>query len=92
MVKKGKRFNAQLKLFAKHFKPFIDKKIKEAIEPYETIHGCIDDMKCRVNERLRKITSHNLARIKEELERSRANIMAMQSHQTLTFSVPDDVE
>lgn len=66
-----------MKLFAQHFKPFIDRKIKDALAPYTTLHGYIDDMECQVNERLRAIIIPNLARFKAALEKARADITAL---------------
>lgn len=37
MVKQGKRFNVQLKLFAKQFELFVKKKIKVVVTPYENL-------------------------------------------------------
>lgn len=51
MVKQRKRFKAQLKIFANQFESTVDKRIQASIEPFLTLHGCIDDIKHRVNER-----------------------------------------
>lgn len=94
IVKQWNRFDDQLKYFAQQFEPFINSKIKEALENYANLHGCINDMKHQVNDRLRGITIPNLARFEKILERESDDIIALQSYQTLIFSaiVDEDSE
>lgn len=90
MVKQGKIFDAQLKMFAQQFDPFVDSKIKDVLEAYANIHGCIDDIEHQVNERLGEMIVPNLSRFEVVLGRARANITSLQSRQALTFLVPVD--
>lgn len=60
LVKNVKRFKAQLRLFTNQFKSAVDKKIKKSIEPFFTLHGCIDEMERRVKETLKEMSALDL--------------------------------
>ncbi|KAF3680330.1 hypothetical protein FXO38_02361 [Capsicum annuum] len=90
MVKQGKIFDAQLKMFAQQFDPFVDSKIKDVLEAYANIHGCIDDIEHQVNERLGEMIVPNLSRFEVVLGRARANITSLQSRAS-TSGPPKDM-
>lgn len=79
-------------MFAKKFKPFVNKKIKATIVLFKNLHRCIDEMEHRVNKMLREISIPDIEVFEEVLEKARAKITTFQSCQTLIFSAPVDEE
>lgn len=57
------------------------------MEPYANLHGHINDMEHRVNERLREMIVPDLVRFKAVIERVRVDIIALQSQKILTFLI-----
>lgn len=92
LVKQGKKFEAQLRLFANQFKSAVDKKIKKAMAPFLTLHGRIDEMEHRVNERLKEMSVPDLASFDVALKKAKADITALQSHQLVILSEPTEEE
>lgn len=92
IVNQGKQFDAQLKIFAKQFELFVKKKIKVVVAPYENLHGRIDYLKHRVNNKLREMLLPELAIFETALERAGLMLQLLQSRKTLTFLALIEVE
>lgn len=88
VVKKGKRVEAQLILFINQFKSAVYKKIKIAIAPFFTLHGCTDEREHRVNERIKEILVTDLSIFKASLKKAKSNITTLRSHQLVILSQP----
>lgn len=52
MVKAPKKFEWQLNIYTKEFKPFVDRVIADALKPYEKLHTQIDNVEKQVKNRL----------------------------------------
>lgn len=88
MVKQGKRFDAQLKLLTSQFESAVDKKIKAAIEPFQSLHGHIDELENHLNVRLREISVPDLAIFQSALVKAKADIVILQLYQIMISSDP----
>lgn len=79
-------FDRQFQYFALEMGDFVNNAIKAAVEPYSTLHGRIDAMEARVNDRLASMQMPDLARFVAELAKVRADTTELQ--QKLTSFIP----
>lgn len=59
---------------------------------YANLHGRIDEIERRVNERLKGMTMLDLSRFEAALDNVRDDNTTLKGSQTLTFSVPTDTD
>ncbi|MCD9639397.1 hypothetical protein HAX54_023840 [Datura stramonium] len=67
-VRKADIHEKQLKLFAEQLRTFVDRAITADLEPYVSLHACIDDMEAQINDRLKDLSMLDLAKFAAELK------------------------
>lgn len=66
VVKIHKKFEKQLNAWAKQFEPFMDQIIAQALNPFTSLHACMNNMEKRVNNRLIEFSFLDLAKSMSE--------------------------
>lgn len=74
MVIAQNKFEQWLNVWAREFKPFVERVVVEALKLYENIHVRMNNMEEQVNNRLWELSILDLARFFIELKQAQANI------------------
>lgn len=92
MVKAQKKFEQQLNVWDKEFKPFMDRVVDEALKLYENLHAWMDNMEEHINNRLRELLILDLARIINDLKQEHTDIVEFKIQLVTSMFDPAFVE